>query len=53
MKVHIKKKGKVHTMNFSDKAKIDIMDVKADLFQRRKLIERQSFVSINETSMIF
>ena len=26
MKVHIKKKGKVHIMNFSDKRKVDIMD---------------------------
>ena len=25
-KVHIKKKGKVHVMNFSDKGKVDITD---------------------------
>ena len=26
MKVHIKKKGKVHIVNFLDKGKVDIMD---------------------------
>ena len=42
MKVHIKKKRKVHIMNFADKEKAEIMDFgrKGDLFQCRKLVER-------------
>ena len=39
-KVYFKQKGKVHIMNFSDKRKDVIMEVKGDLFQRKKLAER-------------
>ena len=42
----MEKKGKVHITNFSDKRKVDIMEVKGDLFQRKKLAERWIFLSI-------
>ena len=40
-KVHFDKKGRIY--DFSDKGKVEIMDfwqVKGDLFQSRKLVER-------------
>ena len=45
MKVHIKKNGKVDIMDISEKKK--------DFCQKRKLIERPSFLSVYETSMMF
>ena len=51
-KVYFKQKGKVHIMNFSDKRKVVIMEVKGDLFQRKKLAERWIFLSIHKTFMI-
>ena len=45
MKVHIKKNGKVDIMDFSEK--------KRDFVRKRKLIERPSFLSVYETSMMF
>ena len=43
-------------MSFLDKGKADIygfIEVKGDIFQCMKLVERWSFISIYETCMIF
>ena len=48
----MEKKGKVHITNFSDKRNVDIMEVKGDFFQRKKLAERWIFLSIYKAFII-